>query len=161
MREYKLVTLEEVNEAVAYWQPRLHLIDVIIMTGVKRNLTNEDSDGLMGGGKFLVNKKIALLYIDEDLRDRCKDDNWSSEWICGYKSWADEKYIVEIVVVHEMLHFHQFPWRNQLYSALGLKGRLRNNAWDLLQEMEENMINQIARALIELKYGEEIKMGNE
>lgn len=124
-REEKILTEEEVRQAVRYWQNRLRLNDWIIKTGIRRKA--DFPEHIEAQIHYNLNKKNAFLYVLHP------DD-----------AENDQPHDMEALIVHELLHLH--------FGPLEWEDLEKGYSRDTLEDVAiEQAIESITSALITLE----------
>lgn len=124
-RDMIYATQEELDEAVAYWQPRMRLADWTLRVELVSAGQSKDLN-VSGHCTFCDNKMSATIQIikAEDLRDHLSDRNVAAT-------------NHELTLVHEMLHCH--------YGLIE-PSRDDETKWALF----ERCIDQVAKVIVDL-----------
>lgn len=127
MIEEKAIILsqDQLNESLIYWQDKLRLNDWIIELKLKR--ARDMREDCAGSVNWVLSKKMAIIHILEAID--YPDD------VMGVQD-------MENTLVHELLHLH-FASINDVFG---------NNS-DIYEIFEEQAINSIADGLLKIYRG--------
>lgn len=123
--------LAAAREYLTYWQRALRLdhFDIEVVLGNKEEM-NEN----------LGNCKVAPSRHRQKILIRHPDDRTATDL-------ADFRRDLEVVVVHELLHTKEFPWRDHPKVSEAMDG----DKW--LVRLHEDSMDAIAEALVRARRG--------